>query len=177
LEKLYQYHRETYEHSLRVANTAYQFGKFINYHDYLLNDLYLIGAVHDVGKLKIPLSILNKKGALTQEEYSIIKQHPQFGFDILTKESISPYITKSVLYHHENWDGTGYYGLKSSEIPFFARIIRIIDSYDTMYYGRLYQQSLKRQEVLDELERCAGRFYDPNLTSLFINFIQLNGNS
>jgi len=129
-----------------------------------MDDLKLLASLHDIGKIAIPNSILDKPGRLTAEEWDLIKKHPEIGYRIaLSSPEMAP-IAEAILHHHEHWNGGGYpLGLKSENIPILARILAIADTYDVMVNGRSYQPAVSPQEVWEELKRCAGTQFDPQL--------------
>ncbi|WP_018232228.1 HD-GYP domain-containing protein [Thioalkalivibrio thiocyanodenitrificans] len=131
-------------------------------------DLLCFGArVHDVGKLSLSDHILNKPARLTAVEFSLVMEHPRLGRDLLAPLDLDPRITEIVCFHHENFDGSGYpEGLKGEAIPLFARIVRILDSFDAMTMDRPYHQSVSPDEALRLMENDA-RCYDPALLSPF----------
>jgi putative nucleotidyltransferase with HDIG domain len=128
-----------------------------------------IGAfLHDIGKLAIDEALLNKSEALTPQEYAIIKRHPVYGADILTRYVWLPDVALLAYHHHERWDGEGYPDRLAGEaIPLGARIIAIADAFDAMTSDRSYQRRRSPQEAVEELERCAGTQFDPMLVQLF----------
>lgn len=128
---------------------------------------YLAGLIHDVGKIGVPEAVLTKPGPLTEAEFALIKQHPQIGARIIGRIKQMHDLVPGVLHHHERWDGKGYPdGLKGEEIPIYGRIVGLADAFDAMSSTRAYRQGLSRQEVLQEIGRCAGRQFDPRLAGL-----------
>lgn len=169
--KLFEHCLSTYQHSQRVGDELYRFAKYLKMKD--AKQIYLLGITHDIGKLHIPKVLLNKKGRLSQEEFNQIKLHTEFGQKIVENIKGLPTEYASIVkFHHENYDGSGYYGLKGKdEIPLLSRMIRIIDSYDTMLYGRIYQNSKTQLEVMNEIYSLSGKYYDPELTNKYSNFL------
>ncbi|MDD4627621.1 MAG: HD domain-containing protein, partial [Syntrophomonas sp.] len=112
---------------------------------------------------------------LTAEEWESIKKHPEIGYRIaLTSSELAP-IAEAILAHHERWDGNGYpLKLKKEEIPLISRIISIADAFDVMLCGRPYKKALERQKVLDEIKRCSGTQFDPELAHIFLSFASSN---
>lgn len=124
--------------------------------------------LHDIGKIAIPDTILLKPGPLTDEEREIIKQHPKTGYDILKSDPEFKDIAEIVLSHQERFDGTGYpRGLKGMDICIGARIFAVVDSYDAMRAGRVYSASKTPEEALEEIERCSGTHFDPQVVEAF----------
>ncbi|MBA1336507.1 MAG: hypothetical protein HPY66_2942 [Firmicutes bacterium] len=131
--------------------------------------LGMAAGFHDVGKKFISSSILFRKGKLTPGEYEIIKMHPVIGADILRKDGFDPAVVEAVKHHHERWDGTGYPdGLKGEEIPLYSRIISIADAYDAMVSGRPYREPVASFKAVNEIFRCSGTQFDPELVKLFL---------
>jgi len=126
--------------------------------------------LHDIGKIAINPMILDKTEKLTSEEWETIKQHPEIGFRILSAVPEYSEIAEYVLAHHERWDGKGYpKGLKGEEIPYIARIISIVDSYDAMISERPYKKSLSEEDAIKELISCSGSQFDPELVRCFLD--------
>ncbi|MEY8742400.1 HD-GYP domain-containing protein [Bacillales bacterium AN1005] len=126
--------------------------------------MFELGSLHDCGKLLIPSELLNKEGKLTKSEYEEIKKHTRYGYEIILDTADFPRTyAKSILFHHENINKSGYYALAGNEIPLLGRIIRIIDSYDTMLNGRIYQKPLKKERILSELIELKEKYYDYNV--------------
>jgi len=131
--------------------------------------VYLSGLVHDVGKIGVPESVLTKPGKLTDTEFDLIKRHPQIGARILEGIRQMHDLIPGVLYHHESWDGSGYpEGLAGREIPLFGRIIGLADAFDAMCSDRTYRQARPMHEALDEVRRCSGKQFDPELADIFV---------
>ncbi len=158
---------ETEEHCRRLQEMARIIGSAVKLSDSELDDLKLLSLLHDIGKIAIPNSILEKPGKLSREEWENIKKHPEIGYRIaLSSPEMAP-IAEGILHHHERWDGSGYpLGIKGEEIPLLSRIVAIADAFDVMVCGRPYQQSISSSEAWEEIERCAGSQFDPHLVSV-----------
>lgn len=133
------------------------------------------GLFHDIGKIGIPDAILQKTTKLTDEEYDDIKNHPSIGAHILAPAKIFEKIIPMVKHHHERFDGRGYPGGISGEnIPLFARIVTIADSFDAMTSDRSYRPRFTLYKALEELERCKGTQFDPALVDIFVEEVKQN---
>ena len=131
-----------------------------------------IGRMHDIGKIGVPDSVLNKNGRLTDDEFELMKKHTIIGYDILKNIDYIPNLRAGVRSHHERWDGKGYPdGLKGEQIPLVARILCIADSYDAMTTDRVYRKKLDKATVLSELQKNGGKQFDPELSKVFIGMI------
>ncbi len=134
-----------------------------------IKELKTAGRMHDIGKIAIDLSILDKPGALTATERIEIERHPEQGYQILRSISEFAKMAEYVLAHHERWDGSGYPGkLKGEEIPLEARIIAIADSYHAMICDRPYRKAMSKEAAVEEINRCSGSQFDPVIVELFI---------
>ncbi|MBP5184934.1 MAG: HD-GYP domain-containing protein [Lachnospiraceae bacterium] len=144
-----------YVHCLNVALIAHSIGIWLNLDAETLNQPVLSGVVHDIGKLNIPTNILTKPGKLTDEEFEIIKRHPDFGLEIMKKFSnLDPRVLDGVSLHHERNDGSGYPNhLTAGSIPAFAKILAIADVYDAMTAKRQYRDSISPFEVVANFEK------------------------
>lgn len=128
----------------------------------------IAGLVHDVGKIGVPEAILCKAGKLTDEEFAMIRRHPEIGHGILKGIVLLEDTLPGVLHHHERWDGRGYpHGLKGEEVPLVARMIGLADTFDAMSSSRSYRPAMPREKVLAEIERCSGTQFDPTIVAAF----------
>ncbi len=138
-------------------------------------DLKNCSFLHDIGKVKIPDSILYKPGRLTDEEFEVLKQHPVIGEQILKPIPSMQHVLPVVRHHHEKWDGKGYPdGLTGENTPLPARIVSITDAYDAMVSDRPYRKGMPVEDALKELKRCAGTHFDPQLVQAFVKVIERN---
>ncbi len=158
----------THGHSLRVTLYSLALAKTLNLPDDLLEEIETTGLLHDIGKIAIPEKILLKPGKLTDEEYKIIKSHPELGEKLVNGIEKLKLISSWLKSHHERYDGKGYpEGLAGEQIPISSRIIAIADTYDAMTSSRSYRAALSHQEAINEIARCSGTQFDPKLAELF----------
>ncbi|MGE6666325.1 bifunctional diguanylate cyclase/phosphohydrolase [Paenibacillus xylanexedens] len=164
---------DTFKHSKRVYKYALDISELLTL-DNAEKRRFVLGAlIHDIGKLEIPWSILNKKDKLTAEEWETIKGHVTWGKKmVITNDRFADLIPYIEL-HHERYDGKGYpYGLKGNEIPRLCRMLTVIDSFDAMTTERPYQETKNVEEAIRELRSCSGSQFDPELAELFIQYIE-----
>ena len=160
-------------HSERVANYSSKLAKALGMSDEEIQNIHNIASLHDIGKIGVHDSVLNKPGKLTDEEYAEVKEHTVVGSKILSELSLIPHLGDGARYHHEWYNGKGYpEGLKGEEIPYVARIICIADSFDAMNSKRVYRDSLSQEKIIAELEKGAGTQFDPELVPVFINLYE-----
>jgi diguanylate cyclase (GGDEF)-like protein len=163
----------TYGHSRKVSQYAVAMGQLLNLPQEKISEIRIAGLLHDIGKIGIPDSILNKDGMLDEQEWRQIKSHPEMGVEILRYVADLANSLPIILNHHEHFDGSGYpAGLKGKDIPLEARLLSVADAYDAMTSLRPYHNQRTCQEALDELKRCAGTTFDPELVQLFCTVIQ-----
>ena len=162
----------THGHSSRVAEYSMMLAQQDGKSTRECNEIFFAGLLHDVGKIGIPVSIINKVGKLTEEEYDIVKMHPVKGGNILKTVTEYPFLSLGAKYHHERYDGKGYpEGLKGDEIPELARIIAVADAYDAMTSKRSYRDILPQDKVREEYVKEAGAQFDPKYAKLMIELI------
>ena len=171
---LFQTLNEKYDeeriHSDRVSQLCKQMGEKLNLNIDQIKELEFAGLMHDIGKITIPDSILDKPGQLSEDEWVIMKKHTINGYHILRSANQYSRLAEYALTHHERWDGKGYpNNLSGTEIPLFSRIIAIADSYEAMTANRPYRKALCREHAIAELKRCSGTQFDPDLVEVFIN--------
>lgn len=159
-------------HSGRVADYSKEIAKRYGYSDDAQEQIYVMGLLHDVGKIGIPDAIINKEGRLTDEEYAIIKTHPVVGSKILSAIKDMPQLAIGARYHHERYDGTGYPDrLMGKDIPEAGRIIAVADAYDAMSSNRSYRNSLSQEKVRAEIEKGKGSQFDPVFADIMLQMI------
>ncbi len=163
---------ETKEHAVRMTKLAFDFGEKLELSTSELNRLSLLATLHDIGKTTIPEELLKKPAKLDDKEWELIKKHPERGAKIASASEEFALVADSILSHHEKWDGSGYpKGLKGQDIPYLARIITIIDSYDVMTNDRPYSKAMPKEKALAEIKECAGSQFDPELAEVFIEML------
>lgn len=161
-------------HSHRVTMYAMWLAKELKLNFKEAKDVHLAAQLHDIGKLSVPDAILNKPGNLTEEEFSLIKLHPERGCKILAP-ILSSQNLNCVMHHHEKWEGSGYpSGLSGNDIPLKARIITIADSFDAMTSRRSYRAPMKISDACEEVETCSGTHFDPELVGTFTASVKEN---
>ena len=161
--------RDTYtgSHSTRVAELSAWIAHRLGLDREHIELTRLAGSLHDLGKLAIPEEILRKPGPLTDPERLVLQRHPEIGHRMIESLGVDP-VAEWVLHHHERWDGTGYpERLRGDEIPLGARIIFVADAYDAMTSDRAYRGRLTPREAIEELERCSGTQFDPDIVAAF----------
>ena len=165
--------KSTGRHSFRVSEYAVMIARELGFDESELEQIRKTGLLHDIGKIGVPDSILNKPARLTDEEYEVMKTHTSIGGDILKDFTLIPHVDEGAKFHHEHYDGSGYpNGLKGEEIPLNARIIGIADAFDAMTANRVYRKALDMDFVKAELKRCAGSQFDPTLVEIMLELIE-----
>lgn len=159
----------TSQHSTRVTSLSSALAKALGLDDDDQDVLFISASLHDIGKVGIPDSILLKPDVLTDEEFAVIKKHPDIGADILKPIPPMARETEIIRHHHERYDGKGYpAGLKGEEIPFLSRIITLADSFDAMTSDRPYRKGMSVENALEVIRRCKSTQFDPDLAEIFI---------
>ncbi len=165
--------RYTSGHSKRVAEYSRMIAERMGKTKEEQEEIYRAGLLHDVGKIRIPVDIINKPGKLTDEEYNIIKVHPVTGYHILSGISGSEQIAIAAKYHHERYDGKGYpNGLAGDNIPLSARILGVADSYDAMTSNRSYRSGLPKEIVHEEILKGRGTQFDPEIADIMLQLME-----
>jgi HD-GYP domain-containing protein (c-di-GMP phosphodiesterase class II) len=156
-------------HSERVALLSRHLAMKANLSDADVEQVYMAGLLHDVGKIGVPEAVLQKAGRLTAEEFEHMKRHPEIGARILADVKQLKSVIPGVLHHHERWDGRGYpFGLSGERIPMMGRIICLADCFDAMTSNRTYRRALPVEVAQCEIRRCSGTQFDPWLAEAFI---------
>lgn len=173
LQALAQCDEDTGEHVQRTQKSGKELGCRINLTDQEQSSLALLAIMHDIGKIGIPLEILNKPGKLNDSEWNMMKTHVNKGYQIAKSSQEFSGIADMILYHHERWDGRGYpKGLREEQIPLLSRIIAVVDAYDAMTNDRAYRKALSESAARSELLRCAGTQFDPHIVREFIAMLE-----
>lgn len=162
---------EDIRHGIRVANISREIANYLNVSKKIKDELYISCLFHDIGKAHIDHKILHKKGPLNEIERKIIEKHSYYSYKELLQQGYSKTISQIVLYHHENYDGSGYpHNLKGDDIPFCSRIIKISDVYDALTMDRPYRKKLSISVALKIMEDEKER-YDPRIYRAFKEII------
>jgi diguanylate cyclase (GGDEF)-like protein len=161
-------------HAHRMSLLIEAVGHHLNLAEEELHLLRLSAIVHDLGKIGIPDAILNKAGPLTEQEWAIMRTHPEIGQQMLEElGGVFSRLAKIVVAHHERWDGNGYpHRIAGEQIPLCARILSVVDAYDAMTSRRPYHEPLTTSEARAELQRCSGSQFDPRIVSAFMQVIE-----
>ncbi|MBQ6538253.1 MAG: response regulator [Eubacterium sp.] len=166
--------KDTYTngHSVRVAEYSKEIAKRYGYNEEKQDAVFMMGLLHDVGKIGIPDSVINKPARLTDEEFALIKTHPSVGARILSNIKKMPRLADGARWHHERYDGKGYPdGLSGEDIPEESRMIAVADAYDAMTSNRSYRRSLSQEVVRGEIEKGKGTQFDPQFADIMIQMI------
>ncbi len=162
-------------HSIRVGFYTKKIAEKMDFDEDELDNIYYIALLHDVGKINISDSILNKPGKLDEEERSIIETHTTNGAQILKDFNSVPHIVEGARYHHERYDGKGYpEGLAGEDIPLVARIICVADAFDAMNSDRCYRKAYPMERIVKELKEGAGKQFDPEVVKVMLELIEEN---
>lgn len=160
----------TGNHSRRVSDMACFLCQKLGISHEETQEIHISGHLHDIGKIGVPDRVLLKPEKLNDEEWALMKKHPEIGADILSKSPHFSRIAAIILHHHERWDGKGYpFGAKGTEIPIGARIIAVCDSIDAMASARAYRKALPLDVVKSEIEKNIGIMYDPKIAQVALD--------
>jgi diguanylate cyclase (GGDEF)-like protein len=167
----------TFGHTDQVVRLAMSFAKFLKLDPAEVESLRIASLLHNIGLMNAPENVLNKPGPLTLEERKIIQAHPTLAELLLKDAPRLDGVLPAILYHHERWDGNGYpKGLHGEGIPFLARVLAIAEAYHAMISTRPYRRRLSNDEAIEELNQCAGKQFDPQLVSSFVQVLNKTGN-
>ena len=165
-------------HSTRLAEWAVRIAQDMNLGHEDLPDMEVAALMHDIGKVGVPDAILNKPARLTEDEYAIIKRHPEYSWTILRMLPGFERASLFALHHHENFDGTGYpAGLAKNEIPIGSRIVSVLDAFDAMISSRPYRRGLPLEEGIRRLLASSGTQFDPQVVRCFISIAESEASS
>ena len=171
-KSLFERSHETEEHAQRMKTIGLRLGKAVGINENELDELSLLCLLHDIGKIAISDNILTKASRLNDGEWEEMMRHPEIGYRIAESSQELFHIADYILFHHERWDGSGYpQGLRGEEIPKLSRILTIIDAYDVMTNSRIYKEAVSHEEALEEIKKCAGTQFDPDLAIKFIEIM------
>ncbi|MEV6400972.1 HD-GYP domain-containing protein [Streptomyces sp. NPDC051907] len=160
-------------HSERVGRASVLIARELGMADERLEVLRFAGILHDVGKLGVPTRVLRKDGPLTPEERRVIELHPEYGHEMVRGIGFLGEARAAILHHHERLDGSGYpYGLAGGQIPEFARVVAVADAFDAMTSTRSYRRARPVRAALEELDRCAGRQFDPHMVGALVRALE-----
>jgi PAS domain S-box-containing protein len=163
-------------HSERVTEYALIIGRAMGMDERELEDLRIAGLLHDIGKIGTYDALLDKPGRLTDEEYEVVKAHPEKSARLLSPIRQLRHIIPWIRHHHERWDGKGYpEGLKGEDIPLHSRILAVADTFDSMTAERPYRRTPGRERAIEELKRCSGTQFDPRVVEVFIGELEKGG--
>ena len=163
-------------HSQRVTYYALGIAETMGMSDRELEALRFAAPLHDIGKIGISDSILQKNGRPTEEEFDRIREHPELGAKILEPLGLLPDEESIILHHHERWDGGGYpAGLAGEEIPILARVVTVADAYDAMTSDRIYRRARSHDRAIEELYNHSGKQFDPDIVEGFVRYCTKNG--
>ena len=161
--------RDTTAHSDRMGDLARDLARRLGASGSDLDDIYMLAALHDIGKIGVPDHILNKPSQLSPEEWEVMKKHSEIGYRIAGATVELAHLAEGILHHHERWDGTGYpYALAGEDIPWPARIISVVDAYDAMTNPRAYRAALTHTDALRCISAGSGKQFAPNITETFL---------
>ncbi len=167
----------TYEHSRRVATYVQRLARYLGWSRREARDLALAALVHDLGKTWIANDILNKSGALSEDERRKMERHPVIGARILIGCDIDPFYVETVLHHHEKWNGQGYpAGKQGEDIPLGARLLTIADVYDVLTSWRPYKNASSTSEARERILADAKICFDPLIVDAFVHLLDITPN-
>jgi len=173
LDTLFERSKREMLHSKRVSKYCADLASKMGFGEKEINQIRLTGLMHDIGKIGVDVNILNKEKVLASYEWEEIRKHPEIGRRILNSVNELTEISEIVFEHHEKWDGKGYpRGLKGEEISIQARIISVVDAFTSMTSDWPFKKTLTTEAALEEIERCSGTQFDPNISKVFVDMIR-----
>lgn len=163
---------ETHDHLKNLEDLAIPTAKELGLHNHNINDLKQLIDLHDIGKISVDEAVFNNNGALSDQQRKDIRRHPEIGYRIANALPRLQNVAYAILTHHENVDGSGYpFGLKQEDIPIIARILRVVDSYETMRRDSHYSASMPKEKAIEELNRLKNTYYDESVVDAFVKTI------
>jgi diguanylate cyclase (GGDEF)-like protein len=172
IRALYNKNNLEEEHGKRVSEMSGRIGEALGYDEEKLDRIKTLGLIHDIGKVGIEENTLNKKESLSEQEWKNMKKHTEIGFRIVSEIEEMADLAQYVLLHHERYDGKGYpKKLRGKVIPEFARIIAVVDAYDTMTNDTAYRKRMSVKEAVSELRKNAGTQFDPEIIDVLIKIL------
>jgi HD-GYP domain-containing protein (c-di-GMP phosphodiesterase class II) len=170
---MFEKNRNTQQHAERIAELSKRLGVLLGLSRGDLDDLELLATLHDIGKVGIDENILNKTGALTDEETAAIRKHPEIGYRIAMASPELVSVADYILTHQERWDGSGYpLGLCGEGIPYMSRIIAVVDSFDSITHDKPYRKALTEEQAIEEIRKNAGVQFDPFISEKFLVLVR-----
>ena len=179
LQGLEHYDQGTYLHSVRTAKYFLRFMDYLGVRGERAKYMYASAALHDIGKLAVPVHILLKESRLTRCEYRLMQEHPRFAFEWMSLLRDPDELARIPYLHHERWDGSGYpLGLRGTEIPYHVRLFSVIDVWEAMSVNRPYRGAIPQAAILGYIARSSGTLFDPEVVDAFLRWRKkTSGNS
>lgn len=173
LEELKEKDRSTFDHCIRVGILSYEFSSWLQLPEEDCRRIARAGFAHDIGKCAIEQAVLTKQNKLDNEQWELMKAHPQLGSDLLEKQTWVMDLAPVALQHHERWDGQGYPNkLARHQIMPEARLVSVVDAYDAMSHDRCYRHAKSHQAITQEIKKGSGTQFDPMLAESFLQLLQ-----
>ncbi len=170
---MYERSQETEAHALRLSEISKKIASKLSLTQKEFDELEVFALLHDIGKVGIDDRILNKPGKLTDEEWIVMRRHPEIGYRIAMASPELEVVAEYILSHHERWDGKGYpRGLSGDAIPLLSRIISVADAFDAMTEDRVYRKAMSEEDAVEEIKKNSGTQFDPVVVALFLETIQ-----
>ncbi len=170
---LTQFVPTSYMHTKAIFRLIKALGKEMKLSETEINSLEHASLLHDTGKIDIPFELLNKRRSLTDEEFKVIAKHPRKGVELIKNLEILKPAIPIILHHHERYDGKGYPSkLKKENIPIGARILAVLDTFDSMYFGRSYKDNHPLEQVENEIKKNKGKQFDPKVVDAFLKILK-----
>ena len=173
METIKAYDENTFEHCINVAITAVTMGIGLGYNYYRLKNLAVGSLMHDIGKQLVPVEIITKKGRLSDDEMQVVREHPTYGYKLLSKEINAYSSTREIVHqHHENWDGSGYpRGLKGDEIYELAMVTHVCDVFDALISKRSYKEAFSYHTAIEILKEGTDTMFQPEFIEAFFKYV------